>query len=356
MKIKVFVIDDSAVMRQFMSNAISRDGEVMLSGSAPDPIIAYRKMKTKWPDVILLDIEMPKMDGITFLKQIMSERPTPVVICSTHTEKGAALSLEALSSGAVEVVNKPKSNLSGYLSGEGGREILEALKAAGRAKVKPLKYLAEKSYRKKMSPDTVLEPMMGDVNVVTDHIIVIGASTGGTEAIFNLLANMPPNSPPIAIVQHMPVSFTGAFAQRLALSTRHKVVEAKSGTRMEQGTVYVAPGGKHMLIKRHSKEYYLDIKDGPLVSRHKPSVDVLFRSAAQNAGPNAIGLILTGMGDDGALGMLEMRQAGAMTFAESESSCVVFGMPKEAIAKGGVEKVYSLTSLPYQIQKYLEFR
>ncbi|MDG3087922.1 chemotaxis response regulator protein-glutamate methylesterase [Vibrio hannami] len=355
MRINVFVIDDSAVMRQLMSEAISKDGEVCLSGSAPDPLIARRKMEKNWPDVILLDIEMPKMDGITFLKQIMSERPTPVVICSTLTEKGAARSLEALSSGAVEVVNKPNTNLSGFLNSTGTREILDAIKAAGRAKVKKLKFLAENSYREKIAPDSVIEPAESKVKVVTEQIIVIGASTGGTEAILSFLKNMPVKSPPIAIVQHMPEAFTSAFAQRLAISTPHSVMEAKNGAKMGQGCVYIAPGGKHLLIRRQGNGYFLEIKDGPLVSRHKPSVDVLFRSAAQSAGANAIGIILTGMGDDGAIGMLEMKRAGSMTFAECESSCVVFGMPKEAIAKGGVQKVYSLGSLPYQVQKYLEF-
>ncbi|MEZ8823215.1 chemotaxis response regulator protein-glutamate methylesterase [Vibrio amylolyticus] len=350
--INVFIVDDSAVMRQVLGEVIEADRELTLIGAAPDPVIALRKMNKQWPDVILLDIAMPKMDGITFLKQIMSTHPTPTVICSSKTEEKPKLSLEALSSGAIEVINKPQSNLSHYLHSKEVSHILKAIKKAAAVKVKALKYLGEESYREKNSADVMLEVSHEKV-ASHDRVIVVGASTGGTDAVFQFLKKTPVNSPPIVIVQHMPPKFTLAFAERLDLETQHRVVEAEHNMPLSSGTVYIAPGGIHLMIECHSGHYYLELKDGPLVSRHKPSVDVLFRSAAQKAGQNAVGVILTGMGSDGAQGMLEMHQAGAMTLAQDEESSLVFGMPKEAIAKQGVKGVYSLHALPYQVQKAL---
>lgn len=353
--ISVFVIDDSAVMRQVMSEIINHDRHLKLAGVASDPILGERKMKLNWPDVILLDIEMPKMDGITFLKKIMQEHPTPVIICSTLAQKNTQTAMEALSSGAVDVIAKPTVGLSDYLANQGVTEIVEAIKAAGKAKVKAMSYISDgEVIRKKNTADAVIpDTKKCDNNVTTDKIIAVGASTGGTDAILTFLNLIPINSPPIVIVQHMPQKFTSAFAQRLNTLTRHTVSEAQTADRVKHGHVYIAPGGRHLLVNRQGSDYYLEVKDGPLVSRHKPSVDVLFRSIAQAAGRNAIGVILTGMGDDGATGMLEMKKQGAINFAESESSCVVFGMPKEAIARGGVDKVYSLQNIPYQIQKVL---
>ncbi|ESP91015.1 protein-glutamate methylesterase/protein-glutamine glutaminase [Pseudoalteromonas luteoviolacea] len=354
--ISVFIVDDSAVMRQLVGEIIQHDRELKLIGSAPDPILAERKMKMNWPDVILLDVEMPKMDGITFLKKIMQEKPTPIIMCSALTQKHTETAMEALASGAVDVIAKPSQGLSDFLNNQGITQIIDAIKAAGKAKVKPLRYLAEESVRHNHTVDEMLPPTAPNElkpPITPDKVIAVGASTGGTEALTGFLSLLPPNTPPIVIVQHMPSKFTHAFAQRLNTVTRHTVVEGENAMRLKAGHVYIAPGGKHMLVKRQGSDYYLEVRDGPLVSRHRPSVDVLFRSVAQSVGRNAIGVILTGMGDDGASGMLDMKSAGAINFAESEASCVVFGMPKEAIARGAVDKVFSLSNIPYQILKVL---
>ncbi|WP_070965185.1 protein-glutamate methylesterase/protein-glutamine glutaminase [Vibrio sonorensis] len=349
--INVFIVDDSAVIRQVLGEMLEKDPGIHVCGTAPDPILARRKMEKHWPDVVLLDIVMPKMDGIAFLKEIMSTRPTPTIIISQMTEQDPALSLEALSSGAIEVINKPQSQLSDYLQSPEARQIISSIKQAHQVKVKTLKYTSTDSYRQKESADVILKPQAPSQDEEASHVIVIGASTGGTDAIREFLVNTPVNSPPIVVVQHMPELFTRAFAERLNEFTKHKVVEAKNDQEIHQGHVYIAPGGVHTLLKCRNHKYYLELKDGPLVSRHKPSVDVLFRSAAQNAGNRGIGVILTGMGDDGAQGLKELHQAGAATFAQDEESSLVFGMPKEAIAKGGVGKICSLDLLPYQVQK-----
>jgi len=353
MSIKVFIVDDSAVIRQVLGEIVNADPEMRLIGSAPDPILAMRKMNKGMPDVVLLDIEMPKMDGITFLKKIMSEHAVPVVILSAHTATNPDLCLEALSSGAIEVVNKPSSNLNDYLHSNEVKHLLSIIKHAAKTKVKPIEYMAERSFRKHYTADVILEPCDEHRVEKTDNVIVVGASTGGTDAIETFLNNMLSNSPPMVIVQHMPEKFTKAFANRLNINTKHKVVEATNGMHLEPGVVYIAPGGVHTMINRKDFSYFIELKDGPQVSRHKPSVDVLFRSAAQHAGENGIGVILTGMGDDGAQGMLELKKAGARTFAQSEESCLVFGMPKEAISRGAVDKVSSLQNLPYHVQKVL---
>jgi two-component system chemotaxis response regulator CheB len=350
----VFIIDDSALMRQIMSEVIAHERTLNVSGTAPDPIIAERKMKLNWPDVILLDIEMPKMDGLTFLKKIMQERPTPVIICSALAQDKTATAIEALASGAVDVIAKPTQGLGEFLHSDSVSQIIDAIKAATKAKVRPLKYLDESTFRELHTTEEVLPAhKTAQPPESAGKVIAIGASTGGTEAIARLLQLLPALSPPIVVVQHMPGKFTAAFAQRLNDITAHTVQEGQTAVRIRPGHVYIAPGGQHMLVKRQGSDYYLEIRDGPLVSRHKPSVDVLFRSVAQSVGNHAIGVILTGMGNDGASGMLEMKQKGAITFAESEASCVVFGMPKEAIARGAVDKIYALSNLPYQIQKAL---
>lgn len=351
--ISVFIVDDSAVIRQVLGEVIDADPMLEVIGTAPDPILALRKMNKQWPDVILLDIAMPKMDGITFLRQIMASHPTPVVICSAKTEQDTTLTLEALSSGAVEVINKPQSQLNSYLHSAEVCEILQAIKQAAKTQVKALKYLSETSYRPKLSADSVIKPAKGHAQFTQDKLVVIGASTGGTEAVRQFLCQMPSHSPPIVVVQHMPPKFTTAFAKRLDQSLQHHVLEATHNTRLENGCVYIAPGAIHSIIQYRNGHYYLDLKDGPLVSRHKPSVDVLFRSAAQQAGKNAVGVILTGMGDDGAQGLLELYRTGATTFAQDEESSLVYGMPKEAVKKGAVSGVYSIDLLPYQVKKAL---
>lgn len=352
----MFIVDDSAVMRQVLGEVIDRDPALKVCGVAPDPLIAQRKMEKLWPDVILLDIVMPKMDGIAFLRHIMSNRPTPTIICSAKTEDNPQLSLEALSSGAIEVINKPQSQLNEYLHSEQVGGILTAIKQASKVKVKQLKYLGDESYRIKHSVDEVLQHSTEPHADTLNKVVVIGASTGGTEAVRQFLSSMPPNSAPIVIVQHMPEKFTRAFAHRLNQEVVQSVVEAEHDMTLKSGWVYIAPGAIHCMIKCRNQQFFLELKDGPLVSRHKPSVDVLFRSAAQEAGSSAIGVILTGMGDDGAQGMLELHQAGSATFAQSESSCLVYGMPKEAIERGGVSKSYALELLPYQVKKALETR
>lgn len=355
--VSVFIVDDSAVMRQVMGLAVSHAHKLTLAGSAPDPIIAYRKMKANWPDVILLDIDMPKMDGITFLKKIMSERPTPIVIYTGVTHRNATQGIEALASGAIDVIAKPQSSLSEFLSSEGVGVLLASLESAAYTKVKPLKYLAEESIRQTKSVDLVVKPEFESAAVQQQRIIAIGASTGGTEAVEYLLKHIGPNSAPIVVVQHMPEAFTPAFAQRLNASTKHTVIHADNDQPLRPGHVYIAQGGKHLMIypsrsnQSSDCDYRLEIVDGPMINRHRPSVDVLFRSVAQAAGKHGIGIILTGMGDDGAQGMLDLHHVGGVTYAEAESSCVVFGMPKAAIEKGGVQNVYSLQSLPYQLKK-----
>lgn len=356
--IRVFIVDDSAVIRQVLGEVIDNEHDMEVIGSAPDPILAWRKMNKSWPDVVLLDIVMPKMDGIAFLKQIMSERPTPTVICSTHTEHRPELTLEAMSSGAIEVIDKPQAQLTEFIHSPEVKQIFSALRKAAQVAVKPLKYTSEESFRQKHTADVILESkppesLLAEGKLDHGKLLVIGASTGGTEALRILLTDLPMNMPPIVIVQHMPPKFTQAFAERLDSLTQHSVVEARDAQKVENSVVYIAPGDRHVTLQREGQQLYLNLKDGPMVSRHKPSVDVLFRSAAQAAGERAVGVILTGMGDDGAQGMLELKKAGAMTFAQDEESCLVYGMPKEAVAKGGVRAVCSLSALPSQITKAL---
>jgi len=344
------LVDDSAVVRQVLAEVLGADPGISILGAASDPLFAIKRMEAQWPDVIVLDIEMPRMDGITFLKKIMSEHPTPVVICSTLTEKGAETTMQALAAGAVNIVTKPKMGLRNFLEDSAG-DLVQAVKAAAKANLANLspKHLTPPP---KLCADAILAANAQPLSKTTEHIIAIGASTGGTQALEVLLRALPATAPGIVIVQHMPEKFTAQFAQRLNGLCEVNVREAKSGDRVLSGTVLIAPGGKHMLLKRNGAQYYVEVVDGPLVNRHKPSVDVLFRSVAQSAGKNSVGYILTGMGDDGARGLKEMQAAGAPTVAQDERSCVVFGMPKEAIAIGAADKVLPLNQIPTEIMLY----
>jgi two-component system chemotaxis response regulator CheB len=346
-RIKVMVVDDSAVARQVVVGLLREDPGVEVIAAVSDPIFAMQKMQTQWPDVILLDVEMPRMDGITFLKQIMAERPTPVIICSTLTEAGAPTTLEALAAGAVTIITKPRVGLQQFLH-EAAAELTDAIRVAARANVKRLGTHIARSVPVpvKNSADVILAPARERaMTQTTERVVVIGTSTGGTQALQEVLVDLPAVSPGIVIVQHMPSHFTAAFAARLDGMCKIEVREAKHNDRVVPGCALIAPGGRHMLLMRSGAQYHVEIKDGPPVSRHRPSVDVLFRSAAKCAGPNALGIIMTGMGDDGARGLKEMRDAGARTVAQDEASCVVFGMPKEAIRLDAAERIAPLDEL-----------
>ncbi len=345
-KIKVLVVDDSAVVRQVVKQALAMDPAIEVIGAASDPIFAYQKMKEQWPDVIVLDIEMPRMDGLTFLRKLMAERPTPVVICSSLTTKGAETTMQALAAGAVTIITKPTAQLKQFLE-DSSSQLIGAVKTAARANVSRLvPRPAAAKVQPKLSADAVLSAPVGAMAQTTERIIAIGTSTGGTQALESVLTSLPRIVPGIVVVQHMPEKFTASFAERLNSLSEVEVKEAANNDRVIPGRVLIAPGGKHMLLKRSGAQYVVEVVDGPLVSRHRPSVDVLFRSVAKFAGKNAIGIIMTGMGDDGARGMKEMFDAGAHTIAQDEKSCVVFGMPKEAIKLGGVREVMSLDDIP----------
>lgn len=335
--IKVLIVDDSAVVRQVLTGLLDGVSGIKVIGAAADPIFAMKRMEVEWPDVIVLDIEMPRMDGITFLKQLMNDRPTPVVICSTLTERGEDVTMQAMSAGAVDIITKPKLNLRNFLQ-ESKANIIDIIKAAAQSRPKIIKALSVEPHSFAAS---TLKPMLQ----TTDRIIVIGTSTGGTQALEYLFIQLPPSAPAIVVVQHMPEHFTAAFAKRLDGICQVTVKEAAQNDLALPGRVLIAPGGKHMLLQRSGAQYRVDVKDGPLISRHRPSVDVLFRSSAQSAGANAVGIILTGMGDDGALGMKEMHNAGALTIAQDEASCVVYGMPKEAVKLGGVDGILPLSAI-----------
>jgi len=349
-RIKVMVVDDSAVVRQVVTGLLQEDAGIEVLCAVGDPLQAMARMKTQWPDVIVLDIEMPHMDGITFLKKIMAERPTPVVICSTLTEKGAQTSLAALSAGAVAIITKPKLGLKQFLT-DASDDLLLAVKSAARAKVGRLLAQAPIVVQAKYNADAVLPAADGTTAMIqtTERVVALGTSTGGTQALELVLRQLPRVCPGIVIVQHMPEKFTAEFANRLDGLCQIEVREAQNNDRVAPGRALIAPGGKHLLLRRNGAQYHVEVKDGPLVNRHRPSVDVLFRSVAKCAGANALGVIMTGMGDDGAAGLLEMRQAGARTLAQDEDSCVVFGMPKEAIKLGGVERTVPLGAIAREI-------
>lgn len=345
--IKVMVVDDSAVVRQTLGQIIQSDRGMSLIGAHSNPIFAMKAIEQQWPDVVVLDVEMPGMDGITFLKTLMKSRPTPVIICSSLTTKGASTTLEAMAAGAVEVIAKPTAGLKAHLQ-EIGSAMLQAIRAAAKANVKPLTRFdneAQPGALLKTAQQLLLKAEHTAMAQTTDRIIAIGTSTGGTQALEFLCRSLPVTVPGVVVVQHMPESFTRAFAERLDKCSAVKVKEAEHNEKILPGHVYIANGGLHLQIRRQGAFYYTVLKDGPAVSRHKPSVNVLFSSVASNAGKNALGFMLTGMGDDGARGMLEMRQAGATTYAQDEQSCVVFGMPKEAIKIGAVQHILPLEQI-----------
>jgi two-component system, chemotaxis family, protein-glutamate methylesterase/glutaminase len=346
-KIRVLVVDDSALIRGVLTDILSSDPAIEVVGVAPDPYVARDKIKTLNPDVLTLDVEMPKMDGLTFLQKLMAGHPMPVVMISSLTEQGAATTLQALESGAVDFVTKPSVDIQNGIE-DLAQQITSKVKIAAQANVKKrtppvdcadrIKALAAQSAMLK----------------TTDTIIAIGASTGGTEALRELLEVLPPNTPPIVMTQHMPEQFTKSFANRLNELCQIGVKEAKEGDSVIPGQALLAPGNYHMELRRSGARYYVSLNQQPPVNRHRPSVDVMFRSVARYAGGNSLGVILTGMGNDGAAGMLEMKQAGAMNFAQDEASCVVFGMPKEAIKAGGVDKILPLSEIPGALLAHLK--
>lgn len=340
-KVKVLVVDDSALVRQTLVDIFEAAPDIEVVGAASDPFVAAKRMEKVVPDVITLDVEMPRMDGLTFLKKIMTQHPIPVVICSAVTEKGAEATFKALEYGAVEIITKPKLSTKQFLE-ESSIKICDAVKAAARASMKRVVEKVEVS--PKLSADAVLPAPTSKTRAVasTEKICVVGASTGGTEALAMYLQSLPPDCPPVAIVQHMPEHFTAAFAKRLNGVCTITVKEAENNDPMCKGQALIAPGHSHMLLKRNGSRYFVELKDGPLVRRHRPSVDVLFRSAARFAGKNAVAALMTGMGDDGAAGMKELHETGAFTIAQDEATCVVFGMPQEAIKLGGVDSVLPL--------------
>jgi two-component system chemotaxis response regulator CheB len=347
--VKVLIVDDSASVRQALANILEADPDIQVLGVASDPFVAARRIQAEMPDVITLDVEMPQMDGITFLRRIMAQRPVPVVMCSSLTEAGSETLMQALEAGAVDVILKPRSDTAAGLKSAHER-ICDVVKAAARARlgVLPRREARTRSPEAKLTADVVLPPPRPDQAALartTEKVVCIGASTGGTESLRVVLESLPADCPGIVIVQHMPEKFTAAFARRLDGLCQVEVREATDGDTVLRGQVLIAPGNRHMLLQRSGARYYVGVKDGPPVSRHRPSVDVLFRSAAHAAGRNAVGVIMTGMGDDGARGMAEMRAAGAFTIAQDEASSVVFGMPREAIRLGAAQKVVALREI-----------
>lgn len=339
---KVLIVDDSAVVRQTIQQILETDPELEVIGVASDPLVAAERIRRQVPDVITLDVEMPRMDGITFLRRLMAQRPIPVVICSTLVSNGSETLSQALEAGAVDIVLKPQLGVKEFFE-ETCTTLRDTVKAAAQAKLASLR---PRRVDKKLSADAVLPPPNTRAMArTTDRIVAIGASTGGTEALRVILEELPADCPPIVVVQHMPENFTAAFARRLDSLCAVTVREARNGDRMLRGHVLIAPGNKHTLLTRSGANYAVEVRDGPLVSRHRPSVDVLFRSVARMAGQNAIGVIMTGMGDDGARGLKEMREAGAQTLGQDEATCVVYGMPREAMKAGGVERELPLEKL-----------
>ncbi len=352
-KIKALVVDDSAVVRQVLVGILDAAPGIEVIAAAADPLLAIEKMRQQWPDVIVLDVEMPRMDGITFLRRIMAERPTPVVICSTLTEKGAQVTIDALAAGAVAVVTKPRLGLKQFLT-ESADELVATVRTAARANVrKPVARAPLPAVEARHSADVILPPQGARaLDRTTERVVAIGTSTGGTQALEQVLTELPRVCAGIVIVQHMPEKFTAAFAARLDKLCRIAVKEAAHGDRVVPGRALIAPGGRHMLLRRSGAQYFVEVVSGPPVNRHCPSVDVLFRSVAGAAGGNALGIILTGMGDDGAAGLLEMHENGARTIAQDEQSSVVFGMPREAIKRGGVDRVLPLGVMAREIAAY----
>lgn len=380
MAIKVFVVDDSAVVRQAMAHILSGQTDVELVGSAPNPLLAIKAIQASPPDVLLLDIEMPGMDGLTFLRQIMASRPIPTVICSTLSTEGSRVALDALSAGAVAVLAKPKLGLKQHLD-DTRHEMVQTLKAAARSRPRPRTTLdaAPASTNLRPAPggasgDTSNRPLSASVASAMQAVranaaaaasssagvhafamnkpVVIGSSTGGTQALELVLTSLPADAPGIAITQHMPEKFTAMYAQRLDGICAINVREARDGDRLTRGVALIAPGGLHMQLHKANGQYYVKVMDGPPVNRHKPSVDVLFKSAAECAGRDALGIIMTGMGDDGARGLKVMHDTGARCIAQNEETCVVFGMPKEAIKLGAADDILPLESMASAILQF----
>jgi two-component system chemotaxis response regulator CheB len=350
-KLKVLIIDDSAVVRQALYEILSSDPEIEVIGTAADPIIAAKKMATVVPDVITLDVEMPRMDGLTFLKKLMSQHPIPVVMVSSLTDKDCIVGMRALELGAVEVIPKPQLGVREFIE-DSRIQLCDTIKAAAKARVRRFLKAHELVVDKKLTADVIMPRTTSRAMLVTtEKILVVGASTGGTEALTTFLKALPSDCPGIVVVQHMPEKFTALFAQRLNNICSIAVKEAEDNDEVIQGRALIAPGGFHTLLKRSGKSYHVEVREGPLVCRHKPSVDVLFRSASTYAGSNAIAVIMTGMGDDGARGMLELKEAGAKTIAQDQATSVVFGMPKEAIDLGGVDSVLPLDQIAVQVVK-----
>lgn len=349
-KITVMVVDDSAVVRQTISEALSQDRDIELLGTAADPVFALEKMKRQWPDVIVTDVEMPRMDGITFLRKIMAEHPTPVVVCSSLTEKGAETTMQAMAAGAITIITKPKLGVKAFLE-DASDDLVAAVKGAACANMRAVAASSGSTAPPpKLDASAVLPATDGRAMAqTTERIIAIGTSTGGTQALERVLRALPRVSPGIVVVQHMPEKFTASFAARLDSISEVEVREAQNGDRVIPGRVLIAPGGRHMLLKRSGAQYHVEVRDGPLVNRHRPSVDVLFRSVAQFAGKNALGIIMTGMGDDGARGLKEMHATGAHTLAQDEATCVVYGMPREAVKLGGVDRSVPLDQIAREI-------
>ncbi|MDI7228883.1 chemotaxis response regulator protein-glutamate methylesterase [Leptospira santarosai] len=340
--IRVFIIDDSAVVRQVLAQILNKDPEIEIIGFASDPIFASERLSSVWPDVFILDVEMPRMDGISFLKKIMSERPTPVILCSTLAEKESETAVLAMKLGAIDIIEKPKIGLKNFLE-ESEVLFTDSVKAASAARIKFHRDGESKENHRQTKAD------FSKIST-TDKLIAIGTSTGGTQALEYILTQLDVRCPGIVIVQHMPEKFTETFANRLNQICEIQVKEAKDGDRIQLGSAYIAPGNRHMEIYLSGAQFHVRVLDGPLINRHRPSVDVLFNSVAKIAGKNAKGIIMTGMGNDGANGLLKMRQTGAFTIAQDETSCVVFGMPKEAILKGAVETILPLSEIVREVQ------
>lgn len=340
--IRVLVVDDSAIVRKILTQELGKHSEIEVVGTAPDPYIARDKIVALDPDVLTLDVEMPRMDGITFLRKLMKHRPMPVIVLSSLTPQGGKTAMEALEAGAVEVMCKPGGS---FTVGDMCSVLVEKIKAASTARIEK---------RVATAPQGVGQTQRLSMTETTNKIFAIGASTGGVQALTRVLSALPANAPGTVVVQHMPAHFTTSFAQRLDSECAMNVKEAEEGDRVVPGRVLIAPGGYHMVLCRSGANYYVTLTDGPPVCRQRPSVEVLFNSVAKYAGANAVGAILTGMGDDGATGLLNMRQAGAHTIAQDEQTCVVFGMPKEAIARGGAEEIAPLDRIPERLLRFAQ--
>lgn len=344
--IKVMIVDDSAVVRSLLKEVLSGQPDIAVIATAPDPLFAQQKMRSERPDVLILDIEMPRMDGLTFLRQVMAEAPIATIVFSSLAEQGSATALDALDAGAVGIMTKPTGGMGEFIAGH-QRDFLQMIRDAARVRLAPRRPRAG-AVERASRPAATARPLLR----TTDRVVAIGTSTGGTQALEQVLTRLPVTCPGLVIVQHMPANFTRLFAQRLNALCEIEVREARDNDRVLAGQALIAPGGLHLQLKRNGAQYAVEVLDGPQVSRHKPSVDVLFRSVARAAGRNALGVIMTGMGDDGARGLREMHEAGALTLAQDEQSCVVFGMPKEAIRHGGVSRVCGLDEIPDLIARF----